>query len=155
MARSGKPLLLCPHTSTARAPSSMKSKNSSDTSTMKFCRRLALRPQLEQLATMYLHVIKALEFLRWFVKTSLNEWRDDHWLLLPPKLVLAEYIVRVLLGQSTGFYHFNLTEHKTQSVPASAWHQTTIPALLLESLSLNIDPGHISREYPHHLLEVD
>ena len=57
---------------------------------------------------MYLRVVKLLHAIRQFLSDGLHQWRNYHWLLLVPEMVLAEDIVTVLLGESSGLNHSDL-----------------------------------------------
>lgn len=53
-------------------------------------------------------MVKLLDPLRVLFQTSLNQGRNDHRLLLLPKLILAEHIVRILFRQSSSFHYSDL-----------------------------------------------
>ena len=57
---------------------------------------------------MYLRVVKLLHAIRQFLSDRLHQRRNDHRLLLVPEVVLAEDIVTVLLGESSGRNHSDL-----------------------------------------------
>ena len=60
---------------------------------------------------MYLRVVKLLHAIGQFLSDRLHQRRNDHRLLLVPEVVLAEDIVTVLLGESSGLNHTDLHVH--------------------------------------------
>ena len=71
------------------------------------CVREQVQSQLAQ-GYMYLRVVKLLHAIWQFLSDRLHQWRNYHWLLLVPEMVLAEDVVTVLLGESSGLNHTDL-----------------------------------------------
>ena len=70
--------------------------------------KTGVREQLQSQGYMYLRVVKLLHAIRQFLSDGLHQWRNYHWLLLVPEMVLAEDVVTVLLGESSGLNHSDL-----------------------------------------------
>ena len=60
---------------------------------------------------MYLRVVKLLHAIGQFLSDRLHQRRNYYWVLLVPEMVLAEEIVTVLLGESSGLNHSDLHVH--------------------------------------------